>query len=193
MLLDGESLDERGGMTAYVPVHMAQGARRRIVARRRDVVTGGMRLRRDGGHPAGDPPAAMRQRPTGRRCGSGGPGRTRLRRSSGKDCCAQKCTHLSLTGSGAGSHRGEHKRAAVHREGPQVGEGPESGGALRGLRRSRVAWNALCGPSQNDREGPEEGDRQGTARQDARRPWDRQGRLPGDGTTNMSPEDRKHA
>ena len=148
MLLDGESLDEHGGMTAYVPVHMAQGARRRTAARRRDVVTGGMRLRRDGGHPAGDPPAAMRQRPTGRRCGSGGPGRTRLRRSSGKDCCAQKCTHLSLTGTGAGSHRGEHERAAVHREGPQVGEGPESGGALRGLRRSRFAWNALCGPSQ---------------------------------------------
>ena len=38
-----------------------------------------------------------------------------------------------------------HERAAVHREGPQVGAEPESGGAIRGVRRRRFAWNALCG------------------------------------------------
>ena len=56
----------------------------------------------------------------------------------GKDCCAQICAHLSLTGTGVDSHCGEHERAAVHRERPQVGAEPEPGGAFRGLRRRRL-------------------------------------------------------
>ena len=33
-----------------------------------------------------------------------------------------------------------------------MGEEPELAGALRGFRRRRFAWNALCGRSQNDRQ-----------------------------------------
>ena len=86
-----------------------------------------------------------------------------------------------------------HERAAVHREGSQMGAKPESGGAFRGLRRRRFAWNTVRGRPQDNRQGPEERNRQGTARQDARRPRDRQGRFLEGGTTDVPPEDQKHA
>ena len=137
---------------------------------------------------AGGPLAAMRWQPTGRR-------RRNRRGKSGLGGIGNELLRSKMCASILAGHRltlWRHERAAIHREGPQMGAGPECGGAFRGLRRCRFAWNALCGRSQNDRQGPEEGNRQGTARQDARRPWNRQGRFL-DGTTVMSPEDRRHA
>ena len=49
-----------------------------------------------------------------------------------------------------------HERAAVHREDPQVGAEPESGGAVCGLRGRGVTWNALRGRSQDDRDRKKE-------------------------------------
>ena len=46
--------------------------------------------------------ARARRQPSRRRQSGGCP--TQLMHSSGKDCCAQNCAHLSLTGTGAGSH-----------------------------------------------------------------------------------------
>ena len=92
-------------------------------------------------------------------------------------CCAQKCSRASLARTVRVCLYDAPERTAVHREGAEMGEGSGTGGALRGCRRIRFAWNALCRGPQNDRQGSEEGDRQGAAPQDARRPRNRQGRF----------------